>query len=75
MFWKYFTRAMEVCEMEVSTLDPCLFVGDKVICICYVFGIIFWANNEACINELTSNLHTQGLLLEEEDDAAGFLGV
>ena len=73
MFWKYLTRAMEASGMEVSTLDPCLFVGDKVICICYVDDILFWAKDEAYINELASNLRAQGLLLEQEDDAAGFL--
>ena len=61
--------------METSTLDSCLFVGDKVICICYVDNILFWAKDEAYINELASNLRGQGLLLEQEDDAAGFLGV
>ena len=61
--------------MEVSTLDPCLFVGDKVICICYVDDILFWAKDEAFINELASNLRAWGLLLEQEDDTAGFLGV
>jgi len=75
MFWKYLTRAMEASRMEVSTLDPCLFVGDKVICICYVDDILFWAKDKAYINELSSNLPVQGLLLEQKDDAAGFLGV
>ena len=32
-FWKYLTKAMEACGMTVSKLDPCLFVGDKVLCI------------------------------------------
>ena len=30
-FWKYLTRAMEACNMEVSNIDPCLFVGEKVL--------------------------------------------
>ncbi len=29
--WKYLTKAMEACAMTVSNLDPCLFVGAKVL--------------------------------------------
>ena len=61
--------------MEVSKLDPCLFVGEKVICICYVDDILFWSKEESHINEMATRLCKQGLLLEQEDDAAGFLGV
>ena len=75
MFWKYLTKAMQTCGMEPSNFDPCLFVGDRVIAICYVDDILFWATDEAYINELGSKLRKQGLLLQQEDDAAGFLGV
>ena len=37
--------------------------------------IIFWAKDKAGINELAVVLCSEGLLLEQEDDAAGFLGV
>ena len=75
MFSKYFTKAMQDSGMEVSKLDPCLFVGDKVICISYVDDILFWATDEKFINELAGKVHDQGLLLEQEDDASGFIGV
>jgi len=75
MFWKYLTNAMRACGMEVSKIDPCLFVGDKVIAICYVDDILFWSTDEGHINDLAVKLREQGLLLEQEDDAAGFLGV
>ena len=74
-FWKYLTKAMKACGMEVSKIDPCLFVGKKVLSICYVDDILFWAKDEADINELAMALRAEGLLLEQEDDAAGFLGV
>ena len=51
-FWKYLTNAMVACGMEVSKLDPCLFVGDKVLCISYVDDILFWAKDEADIVDL-----------------------
>ncbi len=56
-------------------LDPCLFVGKKVICICYVDDLLFWAWDEKDIHKLAMALHEQGVDLEQEDDAAGFLGV
>ena len=74
-FWKYLTKAMEACSMEVSKIDPCLFVDEKVLSICYVDDILFWDKDETGINELVIALRTKGLLLEQEDDAAGFLGV
>ena len=36
---------------------------------------MFWAKDDKLINELAIALRKQGLLLEQEDDAAGFLGV
>ena len=66
---------MIASDMKVSKLDPCLFVSNQVICICYVNNILFWSADEAYITELGIKLRKEGLLLEEEDDAAGFLGV
>ena len=59
--------------MKVSKLDPCLFVGDNVTTVAFVDE--FWAKDGAYINKLAIKLCSQGLLLEQEDDAAGFLGV
>ena len=61
--------------MEQSTLDPCLFIGEKVICICYVDNLIFWAMDEADIDTLANQLIAAGVSLELESDAPGFLGV
>eukprot|EP00804_Cyclotella_cryptica_P019245 CCRYP_006143-RA/>CCRYP_006143-RA protein AED:0.10 eAED:0.10 QI:0/-1/0/1/-1/0/1/0/179 len=49
-FWLYLTEKMNLCGMEQSTLDPCLFIGKKVICICSVDDFIFWAMDEADID-------------------------
>ena len=58
-----------------SKLDPCLFIGPKVICIVYVDDVLFWSPKEEYIYEVGQNLRDQGVELEEEGDAAGFLGV
>ena len=39
----------------------------------FVDDVLFWVTDQAYINELGNKLHKQGLLLEQEDDAAGFL--
>ena len=61
--------------MKPSKFDPCLFIGKRVIAVAFVDDILFWSTDKACINELGVKLREQGLLLEQEDDAAGFLGV
>ena len=75
MFWQYLTKVMESCDLTVSKVDPCLFCSDKVICCSYVDDVLFWAKDERDIEALTTKLRAKGLLLEPEDDAAGFLGV
>eukprot|EP00956_Cyclotella_meneghiniana_P032322 scaffold88264_cov32-Cyclotella_meneghiniana.AAC.1 len=66
---------MVAAGMQVSKLDPCLFVSDKVTAVAFVDDILFWSTDEAYINQLGAKLRKEGLLLEEEGDAAGYLGV
>ena len=61
--------------MVASGFDPCMFMGERVITVTFVDDILFWAADEACINNLGEQLRKQGLLLEEEGDTADFLGV
>ena len=74
-FWKYIVDKMRECGLEQSKLDPCLFVGERVICIAYVDNLLFWSKDESKIHKLAASLRTSGMVLEQEDDAAGFLGV
>ena len=39
--WKYMASKMEICGIVQSKLDPCLFIGNKVMAIIYVDEIIF----------------------------------
>ena len=66
---------MNLCGMQQSKMDPCLFIGYKVIETIYVDDILFWSVDENNIHDLAMNLRSQGVDLEQEDDAAGFLGV
>ena len=74
-FWKYITQRLETCGLEQSKFDPCLFVGEKVICVVYVDDLIFWSKDTVAINDSAMQLRELGVDLEQEDDAAGFLGV
>ena len=49
-FWKYLVQKMKICGMPQSDLDPCLFIGEKLICICYVGDLIFWAKDDKDIH-------------------------
>jgi hypothetical protein len=68
-------QKLETCGLEQSKFDPCLIVGTKVICFVYIDDLIFWSKDTLAINASVMQLHELGVDLEQEDDAAGFLGV
>ncbi len=74
-FWKYLVEKMAICGMVQSKLDSCLFVGEKVICISYVDDLVFWACDERNIHHIAMKLREVRVDLEQETDAAGFLGI
>jgi hypothetical protein len=74
-FWLYLTEKMNLCGMEQLTFDPCIFLDTKIMCICYIGHLIFWALDKSDINGLANQLITSGVSLQQESDAARFLGV
>ncbi len=74
-FWKYITEKLESCGLKQSKFDPCLFIGPDVMCIVYVDDLIFLSRDVAKINRVAMELCKLGVALEQEDDAAGFLGI
>jgi hypothetical protein len=74
-FWKYMTEKLEQVGLNQSKFDPCLFIGPDVICVVYVDDLIFWLWDLAYIDRVTFELCKLGVALEQEEDAAGFLGV
>ena len=74
-FWKYMVEKMEAVGLKQSNIDPCLFVGERVIAISYVDDILFWSKSDESIHDVAMRLREQGVDLEQEEDAAGFLGV
>ena len=75
VFCLYLAEKMNLCGMEQLTFDPCIFIGTKIMCICYLDHLIFWALDKSDINGLANQLITSGVSLEQESDAARFLGV
>ena len=61
--------------MKQSKFDPCLFIRPDVMCIVYVNNLIFWSRDVTNIDRVAMELCKLGVALEQEDDAAGFLGV
>jgi hypothetical protein len=74
-FWKNITVKLQEVGLQQSTFNPCLFIGSDVICIVYVHDLIFWSKEVPRINRVAMELRNLGVDLEQEDDAAGFLGV
>ena len=58
-FWIYMVEEMGLCDMTQSELDPCLFVGEQVICIVYIDDMISWAKDKNDIHELTLKLREE----------------
>ena len=74
-FWKYMTEKLEKVGLKQSRFDPCLFIGPDVICVVYVDDLIFWSRDLAHVDRVAFELCKLGVALEQEEDAAGFLGV
>ncbi len=72
-FWKYLTKKLGNCGLPQAPFDPCLFICEKIIAICYVDDLIFWARNEKDIVNLAFQLHPEGVDLEQEDVLPDFL--
>ena len=75
-FYRYIRSKLEAIGFESNdNVDPCLFISDKVICLQYVDDTIFFSPKKEYIDSVINQLREAGVSVEEEDDAAGFLGV
>ncbi len=54
-FWKYnLTKNLGILGLLQAPFDPCLFIGKKVIAICYVNDLISWAIYEMDVFDLAN---------------------
>ena len=58
-----------------SKHDPCLFISSTVICLVYVDDCLFFGRKQEDIDAAIKKITETGMVLEVENDAAGFLGV
>ncbi len=54
------------CGLAQAPFDPCLFIGEKVIQMCYLDDLIFWARNKKDIVNQAVQLCTVEVYLEQE---------
>ena len=52
VLWKSLTENLDKWNSKQSELDPCLFFGEKVICIVYVDEQLFWSKDYADITQV-----------------------
>ena len=55
--------------------DTCLFISADIICLLYVDDSIFVYRHQEHMDDLVKRMDKAGMLFNEEDDIAGFLGV
>jgi Reverse transcriptase (RNA-dependent DNA polymerase) len=77
-FFQMLKQALEGRGFVQSQHDPCLFISQEVICLCYVDDCLFFSKDEANIDAVIASLQQEEptkLDLNIEDDVAGFLGI
>ena len=75
-WFKFISGKLEECDLhQAIDVDPCLFIGKKVICLVYVDDTLFFAKEKSDIEEVLNKLREMKLTMQEEEDVAGFLGV
>ena len=74
---------MELLRLELLELYGCVYcrrpaqqtIIDTVVCLIYVNDALLVYENKEAVEDLTRRMKQMGILFEEEDDVAGYLGV
>lgn len=77
-FFLHLKQGLESRGFKQSQFDPCLFISEKVICLCYVDDCLFFAKDENDIDAVIQSLQRPEPTkfdLTIEEDVAGFLGI
>jgi hypothetical protein len=75
IFYKYLEEKLCAQGLLLSELDPCLFVGNKVIAVLHVDDVLLYAKDESHIYSLLEELRKPGIVICKEGMAEGFLVV
>jgi hypothetical protein len=72
-FYRYLEEKLRAQGMRPSELDPCLFIGDKVIAVLYVDDVLLYAKEESQNGSLLEELRKSGIAICKEGTTEGFL--
>ena len=76
LYWgNHLKAALEKHGLKQSACDPCMFVGDGVVCLTYVDDGLFFGKDQSKIDEKIELIQRDGLKLTVEEDIYAFLGV
>ena len=76
LYWgNHLKSALENHGLIQSACDPCMYIGDGVICLTYVDDCLFFGKDSAKIDSKIKSIQDSGLKLTIEDDIFAFLGV
>ena len=76
LYWgNHLKAALEKHGLKQSACDPCMFVGDGVVCLTYVDDCLFFGKDQSKIDEKIELIQRDGLKLTVEEDIYAFLGV
>ena len=73
-FFLHLKKNLEKAHFKQSAFDPCLFVSDDVICVCYVDDCLWWSKDQSSIDKAIERVKVN-MDLEVEDGVDGFLGI
>ena len=73
-FFKHLKKNLEIAGFVQSENDPCLFISDNVICVCYVDDCLWWSPEQRHIDDAIERVKVN-MDLEVEDSVDGFLGI
>ena len=74
-FWKFMVEKLELCGLNQSKLDPCLFIEDTIIAVTYADDLLLWSTKDKYMIVLGQLLNKASVDIEDDNDTTGFLGV
>jgi hypothetical protein len=74
-FFNYLKDILEDNDLKQSELDPCLFIGKKVIVVVYVDDLLLFSKDDAEFDKLIDSIKKANVAIRREGTAEGFLGI
>ena len=73
LYWGNHLKAtLEEHGLKQSASDPCMYIGDGVICLTYVDDCLFFGKDAAKIDSKIQSIQEKGLKLTIENDIYAF---